>query len=154
MCEAQVDFEWTLRVKMLRCSCGKECVGTAVLSFLGFFSVSPMNIRGYDSIFASTIFIKRLMLITLLVVVLIYDIKRDAVIACFLFFRFHILFCQFLISPRHVLREFEEIVRPFGRFFFYKIMCCLILQMDLIAGQTVLSSITIDMKLLEKIDCC
>ena len=88
MCEAQVDFGWTLRVKMLRCSCGKECVGTAVLSFLGFFSVSQMNIRGYDSIFASTIFIKRLMLITLLVVVLIYDIKRDAVIACFLFFDF------------------------------------------------------------------
>ena len=88
MFEAQVCFEWTLCVKMLRCSCGEECVATSSTSFPWFHFGVAMNIRGYDSIFASTIFIKRLMLITLLVVVLIYDIKRDAVIACFLFFDF------------------------------------------------------------------
>ena len=56
-------------------------------------------------------------MVTSLVAVLIYDIKLDAVFACFLFFAFIFIF-QFLISPRHVLREFEEIVRPFGRNFF------------------------------------
>ena len=92
-------------------------------------------------------------MVTLLVAVLFYDIKLDAVIPCFLFFDFIFIF-QFLIKPRHVLREFGEIVRPFGLNFFDKIMCCSILQMDLNLGPAVVLSMEIDIELLWKFGCC
>ena len=63
-------------------------------------------------------------------------------------------FFQSLIKPRHVLREFGEIVRPFGLNFFDKIMCCSILQMDLNLGPAVVLSMEIDIELLWKFGCC